>query len=90
MAHKLTKKLTEVRKSNQLTWVRPDGKSQVSIRYEDDKPKAIEAIVLSTQHSPEVTNEEITAQLIEHVIKPVCGDLWNEEYQNSCKPNWKI
>ena len=90
LAHKLTKKLTDVRKSNQLTWVRPDGKSQVSIRYEDDKPKAIEAIVLSTQHSPEITNEEITAQLIEHVIKPVCGNLWNEDIKIHVNPTGKF
>ena len=90
LAHKLTKKLTDVRKNNQLPWARPDGKSQVSIRYEDDKPKAIEAIVLSTQHSPEVTNEEITSQLIEHVIKPVCGDLWNENIKIHVNPTGKF
>ena len=90
LAHKLTKKLTEVRKSNQLTWVRPDGKSQVSIRYENDKPKSIEAIVLSTQHSPEITNEEITVQLIEHVIKPVCGNLWNEDIKIHVNPTGKF
>jgi S-adenosylmethionine synthetase len=90
LAHKLTKKLTEVRKNNLLTWVRPDGKSQVSIRYEDDRPKTIEAIVLSTQHSPEVTNEEITTQLIEHVIKPVCGNLWNENIKIHVNPTGKF
>ena len=90
LAHKLTKKLTDVRKNNQLPWARPDGKSQVSIRYEDDKPKAIEAIVLSTQHSPEITNEEISSQLIEHVIKPVCGDLWNENIKIHVNPTGKF
>ncbi|MDA0756546.1 MAG: methionine adenosyltransferase [Crenarchaeota archaeon] len=90
LAHKLTKKLTDVRKSNQLTWLRPDGKSQVSIRYEDDKPKAIETIVLSTQHSPKITNEEITSQLIEHVIKPVCGSLWNEDIKIHVNPTGKF
>ena len=90
LAHKLTKKLTDVRKNNQLPWARPDGKSQVSIRYEDDKPKAIEAIVLSTQHSPEITNEDITSQLIEHVIKPVCGDLWNDNIKIHVNPTGKF
>jgi len=90
LAHKLTKKLTDVRKNNELTWVRPDGKSQVSIRYENDKPKAIEAIVVSTQHSPEITNEEITTQLIEHVIKPVCGNLWNEDIKIHVNPTGKF
>ena len=75
LAHKLTKRLTDVRKSGELSWVRPDGKSQVSVRYEDDKPKQLEAIVISTQHSPNISHNEITQQVIEHVIKPVCGEL---------------
>ena len=90
LAHKLTKKLTDVRKSNELTWVRPDGKSQVSVRYEDNKPQGIEAIVVSTQHSPEVTNDEITSQLIEHVIKPVCGNLWNDNIKIHVNPTGKF
>jgi len=77
LAHKLTKKLSDVRKTGKLSWVRPDGKSQVSVRYEDHKPKYIETIVVSTQHSPDITHEEITQQITEHVIKPVCGELWN-------------
>ena len=60
LAHKLTKKLTNVRKNGVLSWVRPDGKSQVSVRYEDHKPKQLETIVISTQHSPDITHEEIT------------------------------
>ena len=62
----------------------------MSIRYEDDKPKSIEAIVLSTQHSPEITNEEITTQLTEHVIKPVCGNLWNEDITIHVNPTGKF
>ena len=79
LAHKLTKRLTDVRKDGKLTWVRPDGKSQVSVRYENDKPKQLEAIVISTQHSPEISNDKITQQITEHVIKPVCGELWNDD-----------
>ena len=90
LAQKLSHRLAKLRKNETLAWLKPDGKSQVSIRYEDDKPKAIEAIVLSTQHSPEVTNEEITSQLIEHVIKPVCGDLWNENIKIHVNPTGKF
>ena len=90
LAHKLTKKLTDVRKNGELQWVRPDGKSQVSIRYEDDKPKQLEAIVISTQHSPDVTHDEITKQITEHVIKPVCGDLWNENIKIHVNPTGKF
>jgi len=90
LAHKLTKRLTDVRKSGELSWVRPDGKSQVSVRYEDDKPKQLEAIVISTQHSPNISHNEITHQVIEHVIKPVCGELWNTNIKIHVNPTGKF
>ena len=90
LAHKLTKRLTDVRKSGELSWVRPDGKSQVSVRYEDDKPKQLEAIVISTQHSPNISHREITQQVIEHVIKPVCGELWNTNIKIHVNPTGKF
>ena len=90
LAHKLTKKLSEVRKSNELPWVRPDGKSQVSILYEDDSPKKIETIVISTQHSPEISNDTIRKEIIEKIIKPVCGELWNEDIQIHVNPTGKF
>jgi len=71
LAHKLTQKLSEVRKSDKLSFLRPDGKSQVSIRYIDGKPVAVEKVVISTQHSPDVKNEELREGVIEEVIKPV-------------------
>ena len=90
LAQKLTKKLTDVRKNGELSWVRPDGKSQVSVRYEDDKPKQLEAIVISTQHSPNISHSEITQQIIEHVIKPVCGELWNTNIKIHVNPTGKF
>lgn len=90
LAHKLTKKLSDVRKSKELSWVRPDGKSQVSVQYEDGKPKKIETIVLSTQHAPNVSNSEITNALIEKVIKPVCGSLWNDKIKIHVNPTGKF
>ena len=90
LAHKLTKKLTDVRKNGALSWVRPDGKSQVSVRYEGHKPKQLETIVISTQHSPDITHEEITQQITEHVIKPVCGELWNDEIKIHVNPTGKF
>ena len=62
LAHKLIQKLSQVRRDKTLPWVRPDGKSQVSVRYEDNKPK-IETVVVSTQHSPEISQEEIEKKL---------------------------
>jgi S-adenosylmethionine synthetase len=69
-AHALCRRLAEVRKSGLLDWVRPDGKSQVTLAYEDGKPVAVETVVISTQHGPEVESDEIRASIIEHVIVP--------------------
>jgi S-adenosylmethionine synthetase len=71
LAHKLTLRLTEVRKNGTLTWLRPDGKSQVTIEYSYGKPKRIDTVLISTQHAPEISQEDIRKQIIEHVINPV-------------------
>ncbi len=90
LAHKLTKKLAEVRKTKELLWVRPDGKSQVSVLYEDNKPKKIETIVISTQHEPRVSNSEIKDAMIEKVIKPVCVNLWSDDIEIHVNPTGKF
>ena len=90
LAHKLTQRLSEARKKKELPWARPDGKSQVTIEYEDGKPKRIEAIVVSTQHSPDVTNEEIKKEIIDKVIKPVCGNLWNDKIKIHVNPTGRF
>ena len=69
LAHKLAKKLTEVRKNGALGYLRPDGKSQVTVEYDNGKPARIDAVVISTQHSPEVTQEQIHADVMEQVIR---------------------
>jgi len=69
LAHRITRKLAQVRKSGQLAYLRPDGKSQVTVEYSFGKPKRVDAIVVSTQHAPEVTNEQIEREVIEQVIK---------------------
>ena len=71
MAHKLSRKLSEVRKNGTLAYLRPDGKTQVTVEYEDEKPVRIDTIVISTQHGPEVTREQIERDLIENVINVV-------------------
>lgn len=80
LAHKLTKRLTQARKEDTLPYLRPDGKSQVTVEYVDGKPKKINNIVISTQHSPDVTLKEIREDIIERIIKPVIpADLLDEE-----------
>ncbi|MDK2823514.1 MAG: S-adenosylmethionine synthetase [Clostridia bacterium] len=71
LAHKLTRKLSEIRKSQELDYLLPDGKSQVTVEYEGDKPVRVDTIVISTQHSPDVTLETIRKDIIEKVVKPV-------------------
>jgi len=90
LAHKLTQKLADVRKNKILPWIRPDGKSQVSVRYENNKPTKIETIVISTQHAPDISQEEISKQVIDNVIKPVLGNLWNEKIKIHINPTGKF
>jgi len=71
LAHKLTKKLTEVRKDGTLDYLRPDGKSQVTVEYEDDRPVRIDTVVISTQHGPEVDHKTIESDIRKYVIDPV-------------------
>ena len=70
-AHRLMKRQAEVRKAGRLPWLRPDAKSQVTIEYEDGKPRRVEAVVLSTQHSPEVDYEDLKEGVMEEIIKPI-------------------
>ncbi|HEY0579757.1 MAG TPA: methionine adenosyltransferase [Candidatus Nitrosocosmicus sp.] len=90
LAHKLSLCLSNVRKTKELDWVRPDGKSQVSIIYEDNKPKTIDTIVLSTQHSPDVSQAQIYEEINNHVIKPVCQDWINSNTKIFVNPTGRF
>jgi S-adenosylmethionine synthetase len=74
MAHQLARRLTEVRKNGTLPYLRPDGKTQVTVEYEGDTPVRVDTIVVSTQHSEDVTLQQIQADIKEHVIKPIVPD----------------
>ena len=78
-AHQLVRKQSEVRKSGKLDWLRPDAKSQVTLRYEDDKPVGIEAVVLSTQHDPDISLDDLREAVMEEIIKPVLPEKWLHE-----------
>jgi len=78
LAHKLTKKLAEVRKNKTLSYLRPDGKSQVTIEYEDGKAKRLEAVVIAAHHSADVDMEQLRADIKKHVIMPIVGHLVDE------------
>ena len=79
LAHKLTRRLAEVRKNGTLAWLRPDGKAQVTVEYRFGKPFRVDTVLVSTQHSPEVSQEEIRAAIINHVILPVLPEEMVDE-----------
>ncbi|MBD2863624.1 methionine adenosyltransferase [Paenibacillus sp. IB182363] len=82
LAHRLSRRLSEVRKNGTLPYLRPDGKTQVTVEYEGDKPVRVDAIVVSTQHAEEITLEQIQSDIKEHVIKPVVPAEWLDEHTN--------
>ena len=74
LAHKLTRQLAQTRKNKELPFLRPDGKSQVTVRYKDGKPVAVDTIVISTQHDPDISNNELRESIIDKVITPIIPD----------------
>lgn len=91
LAHKLTKRLTAVRKDNTLPYLRPDGKSQVTVEYVDDRPVRVDAVVISNQHSPDVSLEQIRKDVIEHVIKhEIPAELMDENTKIYVNPTGRF
>jgi len=78
LAHKLTRRLAQVRKNDEIRNLGLDGKSQVTVEYENEKPKRVDAIVVAQQHKKEISEEELRKEILEKVVKPVCGDLIDE------------
>jgi S-adenosylmethionine synthetase len=76
LAHRLVKRQAQVRKNGKLPWLRPDAKSQVTLRYEDDKPAGLEAVVLSTQHSDDISTKQLREAVMEEILKPVLPAKW--------------
>ncbi|EET84799.1 Methionine adenosyltransferase [Clostridium carboxidivorans P7] len=91
LAHKLSRRLTEVRKNETLGYLRPDGKTQVTVEYEDNRPVRIDTIVISTQHDPEATHDQIEKDMIEQVIKPIIpSELLDEDTKYFINPTGRF
>lgn len=91
LAHRLSRRLTEVRKNGTLPYLRPDGKTQVTVAYENGKPVAIDTIVISTQHDEKISLEQIRKDLIEHVVKPVIpAELLSDDTKFFINPTGKF
>jgi len=91
LAHKLARRLTEVRKNGTLDYLRPDGKTQVTVEYDDDKVKRVDTVLISTQHNPNATQEQIKKDLMEHVIKPIIpAELLDENTKYFVNPTGKF
>ncbi|HET8793499.1 MAG TPA: methionine adenosyltransferase [Nitrososphaeraceae archaeon] len=90
MAHKLCMKLSEVRKRKVLDWIRPDGKSQVSVVYENSLPKRIDTVVLSTQHAPEIELDQLREEVITKVIKPTCEEWIDDQTRFIINPTGRF
>jgi S-adenosylmethionine synthetase len=90
LAHKLTMRLATVRKEKTLDWIGPDGKSQVSVIYEDSVPKKIDTVVVSTQHTEDVSISQVREEVISKVIKPICDDLINNSTKFLVNPTGRF
>ena len=90
LAHKLTKRLAEARERGELWYLRPDSKSQVTVEYEDGKPKRVDTVVISTQHSPDIDLENIRKDMIEKIIKPICYQYIDENTKYFVNPTGKF
>lgn len=90
IAHQLSMRLAQVRKKKELDWIRPDGKSQVSVVYEDGVPKRIDSVVISTQHSPDIGMSQLREEVINKVIKPVCGSWMDSQTKFLVNPTGRF
>ena len=89
-SHKLAQRLADVRKDNTVPYLRPDGKTQVTVEYENGKPKRIHTVLISTQHHPDATQEQIKADVLKNVIEPIAGELMDKRTIIHVNPTGKF
>jgi S-adenosylmethionine synthetase len=89
-AHRLVERQADVRRDGRLPWLRPDAKSQITMRYVDGKPHSIDTVVLSTQHSPEIDNDKLREAVIEEIIKPVLPKAWIDKTKYLINPTGRF
>ena len=91
LAHKLVRQLSEIRRSDELDYLRPDGKSQVTVEYDKGKPVRVDAVVVSTQHSDRISQEQLKADVMEHVIRPIIpGELVDSQTKYHINPTGRF
>ena len=90
LAHRMTAGMAQARKSGRLGWMRPDGKSQVSVEYGPRGPESVRTLVLSTQHAPDAGNDQIREALVEEVAKPACGEWWHDGIKVHVNPTGRF
>ncbi|MDA1315971.1 MAG: methionine adenosyltransferase [Acidobacteria bacterium] len=91
LAHKLVRKLSQVRRTDELDYLRPDGKSQVTVEYVDGRPARVDAVVISTQHSDSVATDKLRAEILEHVIRPIVpGEMVDENTKYHINPTGRF
>jgi len=90
LAHKLTRRLAQLRKEKEIKSIGPDGKSQVTVEYEDGKAQRIDAVVISTQHTKEVSEKDLREEIISKVIKPICGKMLDDNTKLYVNPTGKF
>ena len=91
LAHRITRRLSAARRSGELDWLRPDGKSQVTVEYEDGRPVRVDTVVVSTQHAPEIDHETLSREIIEKVVRPaVPAELLDEKTRFLINPTGKF
>ena len=91
LSHRITRRLAEARKSGELPWLRPDAKSQVTVEYAYGKPKRVDTVVVSTQHAPEISQEQIREQVLRHIIEPIIpAQLLDEKTQFFINPTGRF